>query len=273
MISKFPKHIVTPAVLAETENFLVKLAENHEEIENAQRLRYKVFNLEQNRGLKNTEKFGIDFDEYDEYCMHLIVIEKSSGDVIGTYRVHLGCIANSAKGFYSSKEYEIHGLYNLADKCIELGRTCIDPKFRSGAIIAFLWGAITELLVRADLIYMLGCVSLENTESAAGWALYEYLCRKNLLCKDIKATPRPGFKMDRPPKNIIDNILSDEASLKNIIPPLFKGYLHLGALICGEPAIDRDFGAIDFFIILNIETVPERYKRHFNYRKNTEKKP
>ncbi len=270
MINKFPKYIVEPAVLVKTENFLVKLAENHEEIENAQRLRYKVFNLEQKRGLKNTDKYGIDFDEFDEYCMHLIVIEKCSGNVVGTYRVHLGCIANSAKGFYSSKEYEIHGLYNLADKCIELGRTCIEPKYRSGSIIAFMWGAITELLVRANLTYMLGCVSLENMEPVAGWALYEYLYRKNLVCREITAIPRPGFTLERPSRQEIENGLADEAGLKKSIPPLFKGYLHLGALICGEPAIDRDFGTIDFFIILDINRVPERYKRHFNYRKKTE---
>jgi putative hemolysin len=270
MIAKFPKHIVEPAVLVETEHFLVKLAEDHEEIENAQRLRYKVFNLEQNRGLKNTEKYGIDFDEFDEYCMHLIVIEKCSGNVVGTYRVHLGFVANSAKGFYSSREYEIHGLYNLADKCIELGRTCIEPKFRSGAIIAFMWGAITELLVRADLTYMLGCVSLESTDTTTGWALYEYLYKKNLLCRDVVAIPRPGYKLEKPARHEVDKVLANEAALKKSIPSLFKGYLHLGALICGEPAVDKDFGSIDFFIILDINKVPERYKRHFNYRKKTE---
>ena len=106
-MEKSPSNIKKPAVLVDAENFLVKMAENHEEVEKAQRLRYEVFNLEQGRGLESSEKFGIDFDEFDENCLHLLVIKKDSGDVVGTYRAHLGHIANSTKGFYSSREYRI----------------------------------------------------------------------------------------------------------------------------------------------------------------------
>ncbi|MBF0216383.1 MAG: GNAT family N-acetyltransferase [Candidatus Omnitrophica bacterium] len=269
MIDKFPKHIIEPPNLAETKDFLVKLAENHEEIERAQRLRYEVFNLEQKRGLKHTDKYGIDFDEFDEYCLHLIAIDKQSGNVVGTYRAHLGCVANSAKGFYSSQEYEIHGLYDLAEKCLEMGRTCVDPGYRSGSIIALMWRAITELLYRSDLRYLLGCVSLEEMDPARGWALHEYLTEKGLIFKEFTVIPRPGFKLQKPPREEIDRILSDRTSLERSLPPLFKGYLNLGALICGEPALDGDFGTIDFFILLDTERIPERYKHHFNFRKKT----
>jgi len=266
MINNFPGHIVTPAVLSETQQFVVKLAENHEEVESAQRLRYEIFNLEQGRGLKKSEKFGIDFDEYDEYCLHLMVLEKSSENVIGTYRAHLGCIANSAKGFYSSREYELHGLYKVADKCLELGRTCVSPEYRSGSIIALLWGGITELLIRANLTYMLGCVSLDETTPKLGWAIHEYLSRKNSVCKDMTVIPRPGFRLDKPSVSEIENMLKDEPDIIKKIPPIFKGYLRLGGLICGEPAFDKEFGTIDFFILVDINKVPGRYKRHFNYR-------
>ena len=267
MIKNFPRHIVDPSVLVDSKNFMVKIAENHEEIERAQRLRYEVFNLEQGRGLKNAEKYGIDFDEFDEYCLHLLTIDKRSDEVIGTYRAHLGCIANSAKGFYSSKEYEIHGLYKIADKCLELGRTCVSPKHRSGAIIALLWGGITELLMRADLRYMLGCASLEETDPLIGWSIYEYFLRKNLICKDYSVIPRPGFKFKKPPEKDIAQLIANESLINDNIPPLLKGYLRLGGMICGEPAFDKDFGTIDFFILVDIETVPDRYKEHFNYKK------
>ncbi len=268
MIKNFPKHIIEPTVLAEAEQFLVKLAENHEEVEKAQRLRYEVFNLEQGRGLKSAEKYGMDFDEFDEYCLHLIVLEKGSEKVIGTYRAHLGCVANSAKGFYSSKEYEIHGLYRIANKCIEFGRTCVSPQYRSGSVVALLWTGITELLVRADLTYMLGCVSLERTDPKTGWAVHEYISGKYSICTDFTVTPRPGFKLERPPDHEIKKVLADETALRKNIPPIFKGYLRLGGLICGDPVLDREFGTIDFFIVVDINKVPPRYKRHFNYREN-----
>jgi putative hemolysin len=266
MIENLPKHIIEPAILIETDNFLVKIARNHEEIEQAQRLRYEVFNLEQKRGLKDSEKYGIDFDEFDEYCLHLLVVEKASGKTVGTYRAHLGCIANSAKGFYSSKEYEIRGLYKLADKCLELGRTCVSVEHRSGSAIALLWGGVTELLVRANLTYMLGCVSLDTIDPVIGWAVYDYLLGKGLLSSEITVTPRPGFKLDRPASAVIKKISTDESILKKSIPPLFKGYLRLGAMICGDPALDKEFGTIDFFILIDINKIPARYKRHFNYR-------
>ena len=266
MITNLPKNITEPAVLIETEHFLVKLAENHEEVEKVQRLRFEIFNLEQGRGLENSKKYGIDFDEFDEHCLHLLVLEKATDRVIGTYRAHLGFIADSAKGFYSSREYIIKGLYRIADKCLELGRTCVSPEFRNGVVVALLWGAISELLVRANLRYMLGCVSLEGTDPKIGWALYEYIRETYPVCKDFTVVPRPGFVLMRPPEHEIKKILSDRAALKRCMPPIFKGYLHLGAAICGEPALDREFGTIDFFIMVDIKKVPQRYLRHFNYR-------
>lgn len=267
MIENFPKHIVEPVVLAESEHFLVKLAKNHEEVETAQRLRYEVFNIEQERGLKGAKKYGIDFDEFDEQCLHLLAVEKSTAKLAGTYRAHLGSIANSAKGFYSSKEYEIHGLYKIADKCLELGRTCVSPEYRSGSVISLLWTGITELLVRGNFSYMLGCVSLNDTDPRTGWAVHEYVTRRYSTCKEFSVIPRPGFKLKKPDQREIDAILSDENALRKKMPPIFKGYLRLGGLICGDPALDTAFGTIDFFILVEVDKIPLRYKQHFNYRK------
>lgn len=270
MTSRFPRQIVEPNILAETRDYTVKIAKNHEEVEMAQRLRYEVFNLEQKRGLKNAERYGIDFDEFDEYCLHLLVMEKSSGAVLGTYRAHLGCIANSAKGFYSSKEYEIHGLYSIADKCLELGRTCVSPAFRSGAVISLLWSGITELTKRANLRYLLGCVSLDGMDPVKGWAIYHHLSDTGALSDQYRVIPRPGFRLEQPPESAIKGFLADGPAIRRSIPPIFKGYLRLGARICSEPALDRDFGTIDFFILLDITQAPDRYKKHFNYPSHTE---
>lgn len=266
ILRNFPKHIVEPVVLVETDRFMVKFAKDREEIEKAQRLRYEVFNIEQGRGLRKADTYGIDFDEFDEYCLHLLVLDKASGEVIGTYRAHLGCVANAEKGFYSSREYEIHGLYKIAEKCIELGRTCVAPGYRSGAVVALLWAGITELMVRAELTYMLGCVSLDDRDPVIGWALYEYIAGKYGVCKEYTVIPRPGFKLERPPEAAIKSVLADQQSLLKKIPPIFKGYLRLGGHICGHPALDKEFGTIDFFMLIDITKVPDRYKHHFNYR-------
>ena len=257
------KHIIAPSILLETGNFLVKLAENPVEVEKALRLRYEIFNLEQGKGLAKCDKEGIDSDEFDEFCLHLLVIEKQTGEVIGTYRVHLGSIANTGKGFYSAREYEIKGLCEIANTCMELGRSCVAPKYRTGATVALMWGGIGELLNRANLKFMLGCVSLETTNYAAGWALYRYFQKKHLISEILEAEPRSQYMLENAPEEEIQKLLQDENLLKRSLPPLFKGYLRLGCKICGNPALDEEFGTIDFLIIVDKQKVPARYMRHF----------
>lgn len=264
IIEKLNKSIILPAILSETDLFVIKLAENESEIEKAQRLRYEVFNLEQGKGLDSARKIGIDTDEFDEYCLHLLVIEKETSKAIGTYRIHLGSVANSAMGFYSSREYDITGLDKIAESCVELGRSCVSRGYRTGAVVALLWSGIAELLNRANLKIMLGCVSLEETNPAIGWALYKSFKNCGILSEVLNAYPRPEAILENPGETEINRFLCNEKNLKRYIPPLFKGYLRLGCKICGEPAYDREFGTIDFLIIVNKNEVPERYARHFN---------
>ena len=47
------------------------------------------------------------------------------------------------------------------------------------------------------------------------------------------------------------------------IPPLLKGYLRLGAYICGEPAWDPEFNTADLFILLPMSRMSSRYAKHF----------
>jgi putative hemolysin len=48
-----------------------------------------------------------------------------------------------------------------------------------------------------------------------------------------------------------------------VLPPLLRGYLRLGARVCGPPAHDPDFGAADFLVLLDLEAMDPRYARHF----------
>lgn len=265
IFEKLPKRIISPPLLVESSRYFVKLAETADELKEVQRLRYRVFNEEQKRGLKTADVQGIDSDEFDEYCLHLMVREKTTGETIGTYRAQIGTVANSAKGFYTSREFDLKGLDKISDRCLELGRSCVSLEHRHGAIIALLWYAISELLVRTDSVYMLGCVSLDTTDPLIGWSLHEYLMESNNLSHKIKAVPRPEFRLERPPAKEITRALLDTRTLKTYIPPLFKAYIRVGASICGEPALDEEFGTIDFCILVDVGKIPYRYVKHFKY--------
>ena len=257
------KQICTPSVFAEKDQFLIKMADSDKEIKMAQRLRFEVFSLEQGKTLASAQQEQIDQDEFDEYCLHLIVVEKKSGLIVGTYRMHPGVVASSGIGFYSSREYHIDGLDKIAANTIEVGRSCVSPEYRSGAVVALLWAGIAEVLKRSKLRYLLGCVSLETMEPAVGWALYEHFKERNNLSDVLRATPTDDFVLPQPDPARVQELLNNRRNLLHLIPPLFKGYLRLGVGICGAPALDKEFGSIDFLVLLDHARLPEKYFKHF----------
>ena len=268
-------------VLAEQEHFRLKLAETPAEVAAAQKLRYRVFKQEQGR-LANCND-GIDRDRFDRHCRHLIVTEKERGRIVGTYRVLSGAGAAAAGGFYSEEEFEVHGLRQLRGEVCEVGRSCVDPEFRSGAVVALLWSGLGALRRRPEpgrgwlhryagrrrsekpaFHYLFGCVSLEERDPVAALALYEYFKRNDMVCTRLQAAPRPGFELDRvSPAEVMRYFEEHEKQMERTLPPLFKGYIKLGARICGAPAYDREFGTIDFLILLDMREMPERYARRF----------
>ncbi len=50
---------------------------------------------------------------------------------------------------------------------------------------------------------------------------------------------------------------------RTTVPPLLRGYLRLGARVCGPPAHDPDFGVADFLVLLGLDQMDERYLRFF----------
>jgi len=47
------------------------------------------------------------------------------------------------------------------------------------------------------------------------------------------------------------------------LPPLIRGYLRLGARMCGEPAWDPAFNVADLFLLLSLDRLNARYAQHF----------
>jgi putative hemolysin len=45
------------------------------------------------------------------------------------------------------------------------------------------------------------------------------------------------------------------------LPPLFEGYLSLGARVCGAPAFDHEFGSTDYLVLLDTLAMDPRVHR------------
>src|SRR5690242_3986715 len=45
------------------------------------------------------------------------------------------------------------------------------------------------------------------------------------------------------------------------ITPLFGIYMRYGARVCSPPALDRDFGTVDFFVLCDVEAMDARSRK------------
>lgn len=238
-------------------DFEVKIATDPRDIVEAQRLRFQVFNLELNKGLRSSYETGLDVDEFDPFCNHLIVRDIKSSDVVGTYRMMRGAQARQHSGFYSEKEFNLSHIKKLDGELLELGRSCARKDFRDRALLPLMWEAIVDYVRAHRVRYLFGCGSLYTTDIAEVSAIFVLLKNKYYAPDHCRVEPVKACRFNRLSEVLIDD--ADEAALFQKLPSLIKGYLRIGALVCGPPALDAEFGTADFFLLLDFDNLQEGY--------------
>jgi putative hemolysin len=241
-----------PEVVLDEGRYRVRFARSAEDLHAAYALRYRVFNLELDEGLDASHLTGRDEDGFDAGCHHLLVEHVRSDEVVGTYRLQTHAMASRHQGFYSDGEFELGGLGNhvLADG-VELGRACIAEAHRKQKVLFGLWRGLAAYLLHVRKRYLFGCCSLTSQDPSLGLATAAHLRRKELAWPHLRVLARPAHKCLAPPPT--------EKAVKAVsLPRLFGTYLRFGALAASEPAIDREFGTIDFLVLMDTKALPER---------------
>jgi len=238
------------------DKFEVKIATEPGEIEEAQRLRFQVFNLELNKGLQSSYARGLDVDEFDPFCDHLIVRDLKSGAVVGTYRLLRGSQARRHIGFYSEREFDLSRIKSLDGELLELGRSCARMDFRDRALIPLMWEAIAEQVRKYQVRYLFGCASLYTTDAAEVSSMFSLLKNKYYAPDALRVFPVERCRFDGLSEQ---DDLADEQSLFQRLPSLIKGYLRIGAQVGGPPALDAEFGTADFFLLLDFAGLKGEY--------------
>ncbi len=237
---------------AEQPRLSVHLARSGAEIREAQRLRFKVFAEEMGAHLESSEQ-GIDEDIFDPYCEHLVVTDDATGEVYGTYRILSGLTAKRLGGFYSDQEFDLTRLAHLREQLVELGRSCVHPDHRSGAVIALLWSGLADYMRSRGYAYIIGCASMSMADGGHSAAsAYMRLRDKYMSPPEYRVFPRCPLPLKD---------LNVEAQPN--LPPLVKAYLRVGAWVCGDPAWDPDFNTADMLMMLPLSRVDKRYAKHF----------
>ena len=264
----------------DTARYRLRLAGGREDVLAAAALRHMVFRAETpgvaaGPAVLRTEPPGLDLDPFDDYCDHLLVHHATSvagrpavgpgahGEVVATYRL-LPPHANDAhprrKGLYSATEFDIAALEPLLDRTVEAGRACVHPDHRNSTPISLLWGGIARYLALTGYRYLIGCASIPLDDGGTAAAAFaaraaeRHAAPQRLQCRPWHPWIAPGadHRSGRP-----------TGTAAAPVPPLIRAYLRLGAVVCGPPAHDRDFGTADFLILLDLDRADPRYLRHF----------
>lgn len=231
----------------------LRFARSREELEHVLRLRFEVFNKEMGEGLDEAWLTGLDEDGLEEQFHHLIIAEVASARPVGTYRLQTAEMARAGAGFYSAGEFAVDRLpAAMLDAAVEVGRACVAKEHRNGRVLQLLWRGLATYLSWNRKSLLFGCCSLTGDDEGAALALHEWLVHEGHLHPEWDAPPLEGLECR-----------GAAAPSSPALPPLFGGYLALGAKALGRPAVDRLFKTIDWLVVLDTDTLDDRTRRTF----------
>ena len=240
--------VTTPEAAATRYSLL--LTTDSDDVEAAQRLRHAVFAGELGARL-DTLRPGLDADRFDEFCDHLVVREDATGEVVGTYRMLPPRRARAAGALYSDGEFDLTALDPLRPSLVETGRSCVHPAHRAGAVVGLVWAGIARYMLLTGNRWLVGCASVPLADGGALAAgVRERVRTQHLAPPQYRVTPHRPWT-------------GEPAVHRTAMPPLLRGYLRLGAWVCGEPAHDPDFDCADFLVLLGLDHADQRYLRFF----------
>lgn len=248
------------------ETLSVMLTRDPAFITRAQKLRHRVFFQEEAALHGNTQHFSgneVDEDHFDAVCDHLLVLDTQPGEkeqVVGTYRLLRSNTDLKFDHFYTATEFDISPILKRGGNLLELGRSCIDPEYRNGAVIQLLWRAIGAYLAHFQIDVMFGCVSFHGTDPLEFQQGISYLHHKHLAPEALRTHPQPDWKAEM---ELLPEDKLDKRAAMEQLPPLLKGYLRLGGVIGEGLVVDKFCHTIDLCIIVDSATIPRRYKEHF----------
>lgn len=254
-----PQHPTARSALA------VRLVRSADEVDAAQALRYRVFfdelGARPDPAAATTRR---DRDPYDDVADHLVVIDPAADvphGIVATYRLLDGAAAARAGGFYSAGEFDLGPLLRSGRHLLELGRSCVDPAWRNGAVMQLLWRGIADVVQARGIDVMFGCASLPGTAIAPHAAALSLLADRHLAPRNLRPQALAERHVDL--RQLPDGAYDPRAAFM-ALPPLLKGYLRLGGWVGDGAVIDSDFNTIDVAVVVPTEGVTARYARHYD---------
>jgi putative hemolysin len=122
-------------------------------------------------------------------------------------------------------------------------------------VINLMWAGIARYLHLKNLRWLGGCASVPLDAAAGVWRVAR---EKHLSPPALRVRPRRPWLAE---PGAAEAVAAHTG--RPDMPPLLRGYLRLGAWICGEPAYDPAFQVADCYVLLSMDRIDPRYRRHF----------
>jgi putative hemolysin len=245
----------------ENSTFSIKLAISPEERQAAQRLRYRVFVEELGAVIDaKSDDLKLECDEFDNSFDHLILQDKSlpkGNDVVGSYRLLRSDVAKDAIGFYSAREFDLGKIISSGRKSVELGRSCVDVRYRNGMAMHLLWKGVADYVRSHGIEVLFGVASFQKTDPntishALSFLHHGYLSPEDLRVSAYGATAIP-----------LDILAAKDVDKRRAVmqtPSLIKSYLRLGGTVGYGAFIDHAFKTIDVCLVMDTARMTQKYK-------------
>ncbi len=239
----------------ETDDFLVTTAKSGREVTKVLELRHEVF-VKEWQGRSHVS--GLDMDELDLVADHLMIIDKSKNEIVGTYRLISSKLTHS---FYSETEFDIGRFLKTPEAKLELGRACVRAEYRDGNTLDLLWKGLARYIFATGTDILFGCASVKSTEATDVSDLLSHLQALGKWNDDFAIRPTEQYRFDR--FSLSDQGTMSRDGLKKILPPLLRSYLHAGATVHGWPAFDDEFACTDVFTVLDWRQLDDKFRMRF----------
>lgn len=228
--------------------YVARLAQSDADIRAAQALRHLAFH----------GTVGLDADEYDVICNHILVEERKSGELVCCFRMLPLSAGNEISRSYSAQFYELSALEEFEGSMVEMGRFCIHPDWTDPDILRVAWAAMTGYVDDNNVEMLFGCSSFKGTDADPYLDSFAVLRDKHLAPKRwvprIKAPKvfQYAARLRRKPD-------LKRAQLK--MPPLLRTYLMMGGWVSDHAVVDHDMNTLHVFTGLEIKAIPPARKR------------
>ncbi len=234
--------------------YVVRLARAPEEVRRAQALRYRCFIEGRGAALDEARAQGLDVDDLDAACEHMLVEDRRSGELACCFRMLPLNDGSEIARSYSARYYDLSALADYPQPMVEMGRFCVDPEHSNPDVLRAAWSAMTDYVEQRKVGMLFGCSSFHGVDADAYMDAFALLKERHLA-------PKRWLPRVKAPKvfrfaKMLGLRRPDAALAMRRMPPLLRSYLVLGGWVSDHAVIDNDLNTLHVFTGVEIARVP-----------------